>query len=301
MHNIHIPEVTVRDEEASAATFVVEPLQRGYGITLGNAMRRVLMSSLSGAAVTAFGVEGASHEFTTLEGVKEDVVQITLNLKRLNFRVYSDDPQTLTLKAQGKGEVTAGDITTNADVEVVNPDHVLATLDSDKAELNMTLLVEKGRGYLAVDERAEQLPVGMIAIDALFAPIERVRYKVENTRVDQLTDLDKLVLDIETDNSISPQEAMEQAASILVNQFSVLAGGSQAAAAPDTENVEDELAISLEDMDLSSRTTNALQKNNITTVRDLTSLSDNELKSLKGFGDKAYEEVNTKLKELELR
>lgn len=301
MQTIHLPDITTTQEGTNSATFVIEPLQRGYGVTLGNAMRRVLMSSLGGAAVTAFGVEGASHEFTTLEGVKEDVVQITLNLKRLNFRVYSDEPQTLTIKKKGKGEVKASDITANADVEVANPDQLIATLDNDKASIEMTLLVETGRGYMGVDERVEQLPVGMIAIDALFSPVERVRYRIENTRVDQLTDLDKLILDIETDGSVAPWEALQQAATILVNQFNVLAGGNAATATVEAPEYDDELAIGLDDLDLSSRTSNALQKNDITTLRDLTKLSDSELKNLKGFGDKAYEEVNSKLKELELR
>jgi DNA-directed RNA polymerase subunit alpha len=301
MYAIHLPEISKSDENATQGTFVVEPLHRGYGVTLGNSMRRVLLSSLAGGAVTAFSVEGASHEFTSLEGVKEDVVQITLNLKRLRFRVYNDEPQTVTLKKKGKGEVTGADISGSADVEVANPDQVIATLDNDKTELNMTLQVEKGRGYVPVDERHEQLPVGMIAIDALFSPVDRVRYKVENTRVGQITDLDRLSLDIITDGTITPSQAMQQAADILVNQFSVLAGTEGSGALEHSWEDGDELAVSIEDLQLSSRTTNALQKNEITTVKDLVQLNESELKGLQGFGDKAYEEVTSKLKELELQ
>lgn len=301
MYAIHLPDITKSDENATHGTFVVEPLHRGYGVTLGNSVRRVLLSSLAGGAVTAFSVEGASHEFTSLDGVKEDVVQITLNLKRLRFRVYSDEPQTVTLKKKGKGQVTGADVSGTADVEVANPDQVIATLDDDKTELSMTLQVEKGRGYVPVDERNEQLPVGMIAIDALFSPVDRVRYKVENTRVGQTTDLDRLTLEIITDGTITPGQALQQSAGILVNQFSVLAGAETPEAVEAPEEDTDELAVSIEDMELSSRTTNALQKNEITTVKDLAQMSESELKGLKGFGDKAYEEVMAKLKELELK
>lgn len=301
MYAIHLPDITKSDEDATHGTFVVEPLHRGYGVTLGNSIRRVLLSSLGGGAVTAFSVEGASHEFTSLDGVKEDVVQITLNLKRLRFRVYSDEPQTVTLKKKGKGEVTGADISSVADVEIANPEQVIATLDDDKTELNMTLQVEKGRGYVPVDERHEQLPVGMIAIDALFSPVDRVRYRVENTRVGQITDLDRLTLEIVTDGTITPSQAMQQSAEILVNQFNVLAGaeGSGVVEAPEEDG--DELAVSVEDLELSSRTTNALQKNGVTTVKDLVQMNESELKGLQGFGDKARDEVMSKLKELELK
>lgn len=303
MHGIHIPDTKATNETPTSATFTVEPLQRGYGVTLGNSLRRVLLSSLSGAAATAFSIEGASHEFTTIDGVKEDVLQITLNLKQLNFRVYSDEPQMLKISKKGKGPVTAADITANSEVEVVNQDQHIATLDNDKTKLDMTIQVEKGRGYTTVDERQAQLPVGMIGLDAMYSPIERVRYKVENTRVGQVTDLDKLIIDIETDGTIAPKDALEQASSILVQQFEVLAGSelTSQAQADEDEPVDEELAIGLDDLELSSRTTNALQKNEINTVGELAKLDDNELKNLKGFGAKAYEEVTAKLKELELK
>lgn len=305
---MHVPQITTQDENGSAATFAIEPLYRGFGITLGNSLRRVLLSSLEGAAITAFKVEGVSHEFSTLEGVKEDLVQVTLNLKQVRFKVFSDQPQTIELVKKGKGVVKAGDIAKTADVEVVNPDQHIATLDSPKASLSISLRVEKGRGYVPLEERGEEPEVGMIAVDALFSPVKRVRYKVENTRVGQVTDLDKLTIDLETDGSITPSDAMSQAASILANQFATISGEQPAAAAaageteaPVDANEPAELNFGIEDLNLSPRTTNALSNNKITTVRELLQVSDGELRELKGFGAKAYHEVVDKLKELELR
>ena len=303
MNNFHLPEISILNEDERSGSFAIEPLHRGFGVTIGNSLRRVLLSSLGGSAVTAFSIKGASHEFTTVDGVKEDVVSITLNLKRLNFKVFSDEPQILKIKKKGKGVVTAADIEESNDVEVVNKDQVIATLDSDKTSFEMELQVEKGRGYSPVDERDENLNVDMIAIDASFSPVERVRYKTENTRVGQITDLDKLILDIETDGSIPAQDALKQAASILVNHFNIIAGGeveSEAETEEDTVGTED-LEISIADMELSQRTLNALEKNDITTVKQLASMSETELKDLKGFGSKALDEVVGKLKELELK
>lgn len=301
MHNIHLPDIITTSEDPHKGSFVIEPLHRGFGVTIGNSLRRVLLSSLGGAAVTAFSVAGASHEFTTLEGVKEDVVTITLNLKRLRLRVFSDAPQTITLKKKGKGIVTAADITTNADVEIANPEQTIATLDNDKASIDMTIQVEKGRGYSPVEDRGNQLPIGMIGLDALFSPVERVRYKVENTRVAQVTDLDKLIIDIETDGTVLASEALRSAATILVNQFNTIAGGEANSASDVPVEESDELNISVADMELSQRTLNALEKNDITTVKQLIGMSESELKNLKGFGSKAFEEVIGKLKELELK
>ncbi len=303
MNNFHLPEISILNEDERSGSFAIDPLHRGFGVTIGNSLRRVLLSSLGGSAVTAFSIKGASHEFTTVDGVKEDVVSITLNLKRLNFKVFSDEPQILKIKKKGKGVVTAADIEESNDVEVVNKDQVIATLDSDKTSFEMELQVEKGRGYSPVDERDENLNVDMIAIDASFSPVERVRYKTENTRVGQITDLDKLILDIETDGSIPAQDALKQAASILVNHFNIIAGGeveSEAETEEDTVGTED-LEISIADMELSQRTLNALEKNDITTVKQLASMSETELKDLKGFGSKALDEVVGKLKELELK
>ncbi|HEX3082618.1 MAG TPA: DNA-directed RNA polymerase subunit alpha, partial [Candidatus Saccharimonadia bacterium] len=238
LHPIQLPELKATREEGNKATFMVEPLHPGYGMTLGNSLRRVILSSLGGAAVTAVKIDSVAHEFSTIEGVKEDVVEIILNLKKLRFRVYSDEPQYLVLTATKKGEVTAADIKTTSDVEIVNPEQVIATLDKDKTHLGMEIKVEKGRGYVPVESReSEKLEVGMIAVDALYSPVVRVRYNVENTRVGQMTDLDRLVMEIETDGTITPQEAISQAAEILVDHFRVVAGNQpvQDTAATDTD------------------------------------------------------------------
>lgn len=308
---IHTPSlVNVDDHAATSATFVIEPLHSGYGMTLGNSLRRVLLSSIAGAAITAFKIEGATHEFTTLPSVKEDVVDLMLNLKGVRFKVFSDEPQTLRLTKQGKGVVTAGDIAKNADVEVVNPKHVIATLDDSKSKLVMDLVVETGRGYRTIEESSGRKASDMIAVDALFGPVARVRYKVENTRVGQITDLDKLLLTIDTDGSITPRDAFEEAAAILVNQYTALAGQTRVeTAAPiqasdtviegETEEAH-ELMTPIEDLNFSARTTNALVNNEIHTLKDLFSLSDAELRDLKGFGSKALDEVKEKMAELEL-
>lgn len=306
---IHTPAlVNIDDHTNTSATFTVEPLHTGYGMTLGNSLRRVLLSSIAGAAVTAFRAEGATHEFTTLPYIKEDAVDIMLNLKGIRFRVFGDELQTLRLTKKGKGVVTAGDITTNADVEIVNPDHVIATLDGAKASFTLDLTVETGRGYRTVEEGAGSKAADMIAVDAVFSPVLRVRYKVENTRVGQMTDLDKLLITIDTDGSISPREAFEEAAAILVNQYAALAGQTrvETAAAPSSAAYEEagdeptELMTSIEDLNLSARTTNALVNNDIHTIKDLFSLTDAELRDLKGFGSKALDEVKEKLAEMEL-
>ncbi len=311
---IHTPGLVQVDEHsATAATFTVEPLHTGYGMTLGNSLRRVLLSSIAGAAVTAFRAEGATHEFTTLPNVKEDLVEIMLNLKGVRFRVFGNEPQTLRLEKKGKGAVTAKDIKTNADVEIVNPGHVIATLDDAKASIALDLVVEAGRGYRTIEEGGvRKSSSDMIALDAVFSPVLRVRYKVENTRVGQMTDLDKLLLTIETDGSLTPREAFEEAAAILVNQYSALAGQTRVetgtpVSAGDVDgtsgNDSDEpaaLMTPIEDLNLSARTTNALINNDIHTLKDLFSLSDAELRDLKGFGSKALDEVKEKLAELEL-
>jgi DNA-directed RNA polymerase subunit alpha len=307
---IHTPGVVkVDDHSANSATFAIEPLHSGYGMTLGNSLRRVLLSSIAGAAVTAFKVEGATHEFTTLKGVKEDVVDIMLNLKGIRFRVFGDEAQTLRITKKGKGVVTAKDIALNADVEVVNPDHVIATVDDDKAGFVMDLVVETGRGYRTIEENTAKKASDMIAVDAIFSPVLRVRYKVENTRVGQMTDLDKLVLSVDTDGSITPRDAFEEASAILVNQYTALAGQTRVEAATPmtTATAEDdaseeapELMTPIEDLNLSARTTNALINNDIHTLKDLFSLGDSELRELKGFGSKALDEVKEKLADLEL-
>lgn len=307
---IHVPAlVAVDNASATSSTFVVEPLQNGYGMTLGNSLRRVLLSSISGAAITSFKVEGASHEFTTIKGVKEDVVAIMLNLKSLRFRVYGDDAQTLRIVKKGKGAVTGKDIQVNADVEVVNQNQVIATVDDDSASFVMDIVVETGRGYRTIEESTAKKQSDFIALDAIFSPVLRVRYKVEKTRVGQAIDLDRLVLTVDTDGTITPSDAFEEAAAILVNQYTALAGKTRlpmqevSAKGETAESGSDESALlntSIEDLNLTARTTNALINNDIHTIQDLFALSDSELRDLKGFGSKALDEVKDKLAELEL-
>ncbi|HSX28725.1 MAG TPA: DNA-directed RNA polymerase subunit alpha [Candidatus Saccharimonadales bacterium] len=305
---IHNPTLAQIDEHSTtSATFVIEPLHTGYGMTLGNSLRRVLLASIAGAAVTAFKIEGVTHEFTTVSGVKEDVVDIMLNLKQVRFRVFSEEPQIIRLTKKGAGPVTAADIKTNADVEVVNTDAVICTIDDAKTEVVMDIVVETGRGYRTVEESAAVRPTSdMIAVDALFSPVERVRYKVENTRVGQTTDLDKLILTIDTDGSITPRDAFEEAAAILINQYTALAGQTRVEAAPaltrehESDDDSAKLMTPIEDLNLSARTTNALLNNEIRTIKDLVTLSDEELRELKGFGSKALDEVKEKLAEMEL-
>jgi len=306
-HAILTPNLTNVDEDGdNSATFVIEPMHTGYGMTLGNSIRRVLLSSISGAAISAFKVEGVNHEFTTIDGVKEDVVDIMLNLKQVRFKVFSDEVQELRIEKSGSGVVTAGDIKVTGDVEVVNPDQVIATIDGAKTKFVMDMLVETGRGYLTVEERnGVNIPSDMIAIDALFSPVQRVRYNVENTRVGQITNLDKLILNITTDGSITPKDAFEEAAAILVTQYTALAGSTKVASAPaaapvvETESEDDsQLTTPVEDMGLSARTTNALINNDIHTLQDLVTLGDAELRELKGFGSKALDEVQDKMQEL---
>lgn len=311
---IHTPELAgITDHSPISATFTIEPLHTGYGMTLGNSMRRVLLSSISGAAVTSFRIEGISHEFTTIKGVKEDAVAIMLNLKGIRFRVFSDEPQILRLSKKGRTVVKAKDLQLNADVEVVNPDFVICTIDDPKATLTMELVVETGRGYRALEEQdTGRKASDLILLDALFTPVLRVRYRVENTRVGQITDLDRLLITVDTDGSITPRDAFEEAAAILVNQYTALAGQTRVEAAAPLSMVEGgidaggegeepaELMTSIEDLNLSARTTNALVNNDIHTIKDLLSLSETELRDLKGFGNKALDEVKEKMAELEL-
>ena len=303
---IHNPALAnIEDQGDNTATFLIEPLQAGYGNTLGNSLRRVLLSSIRGAAIVAFRIEGATHEFTTVPGVKEDVVDIMLNLKGVNLLSHSDEPVELRIEKKGAGAVTAADIKTTADVEVINPEQVICTIDDPKASIVMDIVVEAGRGYRTIEESSEsRLHSDMIAIDAMFSPVLRVRYKVDNTRVGQDTNLDKLEMTIETDGSISPREAFEESAAILVNQYTALAGSTTVESAPavgsDVEDNASELNTSIEELGLSARTANALVNNDIRTVHDLVTLSEQDLRDLKGFGSKALDEVKDKLAELEL-
>lgn len=303
---IHNPALaSVEETGTHSASFVIEPLQAGYGNTLGNSLRRVLLSSVKGGAIVAFRVEGVSHEFTTVPGIKEDVVDIMLNLKNVRVKVSSDEPVELRIEKKGAGTITAADIKTTADVEIVNPDQIIATIDDPKKSVVMDLVVESGRGYQTIeDSSVNRLHSDMIALDAMFSPVLRVRYKVDGTRVGQETNLDKLQVNVETDGTISPREAFEEAAAILVNQYTALAGATTVEAAPalgqDVADEGNELNTPIEELNLSARTANALINNEIRTVRDLVTLSEQDLRELKGFGSKALDEVKDKLAELDV-
>lgn len=311
IHEANLEKVNKIGE--NSAEFVIRPLYYGYGNTLGNSLRRVLLSSVKGAAITSFSIEGSTHEFTAIPGVREDVVDIMLNLKNVRIRSHSDTPVELTLEIKGKDQsekngekrVVAGDIKTADDIEIANPNQVICHIDDPNYTLKMHLIVETGRGYLSIEKSSEErVHSDMIALDAVFSPVLRVRYKVENTRVGQDTNLQQLTLTIDTDGTITPEQAFEEAAAILVNQYTALAGSTtvDSAPAPGSSEVEDEpgLMMPIEELALSARTANALMNNGIKTVRDLVMLSDSDLKDLKGFGTKALDEVKEKLTELNI-
>ena len=325
---IYTPTISKIEEHdaESSATFVIEPLLPGYGMTLGNSLRRVLLSSVSGAAVVAFRAEGATHEFTTLPGVKEDLVQIMLSLKGVRFRIagaadeVSDEvghegersPVRLRLQKKGAGSVVAGDIQPDPSLEVVNPEHLIATLNAASDKIDLELIIGFGLGYLPVEDSEAAYAQGdFIVMDALFSPVLRVRYKVDHTRVGRLVDLDRLNLTIDTDSTITPRAAFEEAAAILKEHYDILSGSTTVEAQSfqqmnqdslDEQNaleIDKRLGLYLEDLHLSARTTNALVNNNLHTVQDIINLSDTELKELKGFGSVALKELKEKLKELE--
>ena len=313
-NNIHDAKLdSVKELSPTSAEFVIKPLYPGYGNTLGNSLRRVLLSSVKGAAITAFSIEGTTHEFAAIKGIREDVVDIMLNLKTIRFKLHSDMPVELSLEIRGDKQsekdgdkrVVAGDIKLPAEVEIANPNQTICHIDDPKYTLKMRMVVESGRGYLTIDDASEgRLHSDMIAIDAVFTPVLRVRYKVENTRVGQDTNLQQLTLTVDTDGTITPKEAFEEAAAILVNQYQALAGSTkvESTPAPGGEKDDDDagLMLPIEELELSARTANALINNDIRTIRDLVTLSETDLKDLKGFGQKALDEVKEKLTELNI-
>ncbi len=312
--NIHEAELAeVRELSSTEAEFVIRPLYYGYGNTLGNSLRRVLLSSVKGAAITAFSIEGSTHDYTAIPGIREDVVDIMLNLKNIRFKMHTDAPVELTLEIKGSDQsekdgdkrVVAGDIKLPADVEIANPNQVICHIDDPKFVLKMNFVVETGRGYLTIENASDsRIHSDMIAVDAVFTPVLRVRYKVENTRVGQDTNLQQLTMTVSTDGTITPREAFEEAAAILVNQYTALAGSTTVdrTPAPGSKDEEEDagLAMAIEDLGLSARTTNALLNNDIKTVRDLVALTEMAMKDLKGFGQRALDEVKEKLTELNI-
>ena len=289
------PEYTAKS--ANAGTFTISGCYPGYGTTIGNALRRVLLSSLSGSAITAVKIKGVSHEFSGIDGVMEDVVQIILNLKRVRVRSFVDGPVTMTLAAKGEGSVTASQIETPANVEIVNGDHVIATITDKNVSLEMEMEVQSGIGYLPVEQQnRDEKEIGQIAIDAIFTPIRRVNYTVENMRVGKRTDYDKVMLEIETDGSITPQEAFGQGVAILIEQFSALKGIDDAASEEVVNDADTEEGIAIDSVNmLSTRTVNVLNSAKLSTLEDVAALTEDELNALDGMGAKGVDEVKNAL------
>lgn len=285
--------------------FVVEPLERGYGTTLGNSLRRVLLSSLPGYAITSAKIDGVLHEFSTIDGVKEDVTEIVLNLKGVILKIHGDGPKTIYIDASGKGDVTAGDIKADSDVEILNPEHIIATLE-EGGELKMELTCDKGRGYVSA-ERNKQLMqpvIGVIAIDSIYTPVLKVNYTVENTRVGQITDYDKLSLETWTDGTISAQEAVSLGAKILTDHLNLFVDLSDEARDTETMIVKNDdskgklLEMTIEELDLSVRSFNCLKRAGINTVEDLTNRSEEDMMRVRNLGRKSLDEVVAKLESL---
>src|SRR6476659_9657449 len=300
MIELESPQIEPVEEAGTYAKYEAGPLQAGYGVTLGNALRRVLLSSLEGAAVTSIQIRDIYQEFSTIPGVKEDVTRIVLNVKKLRLKSYAAHPVQLRLIKSGAGAVTAADIAESADVEIVNPELVLMTLDTDDVTIEMDLTVERGVGYLGA-ERAEALPIGVIAVDAIFTPVRKVNYQVERMRVGQMTNFDKLTIEIETDGTISPEEALSRSAEILVNQFRPfvtvgMAAVPQAAATGVAALPPNMLDMPIEELDLPMRAYNSLKRNNIVKVGQLLQLKDDDLLRMRNFGKKSLDEMKERLR-----
>jgi DNA-directed RNA polymerase subunit alpha len=303
--DFQVPRIVHEEVDEQRGVFVIEPLDRGFGYTFGNSLRRVLLSSLEGAAVTSVKFEGVAHEFTTLPGVKEDVTDIILQLKNLTCRLHGESPEIeVRLTKKGSGTVTAGDIEAPADLEVLNPDLVIANL-SDKGRLEITLTIGRGRGYVPAEmNRGPQHTIGVIPIDSIFSPVRRVAYDVEAARVGQRTDYDKLNIDITTDGSIDPREAIAQAAEILIRQLAIftdiekIEGFGEAAAAeaaPEVSLAHGMENFPIEELELGVRSYNCLKRVGIETIGDLVMKSENELAAIPNFGKKSIEEVKETL------
>lgn len=286
--------------------FVVEPLERGFGTTLGNSLRRVLLSGLPGVAVTSIKIDGVVHEFSTIEGVKEDVTEIVLNVKGITAKLYSDTPKTVRIEASGEGEVTAGSIQQDAEIEVLNPDWHIATL-ADGAKLIMELVFDKGRGYVPAErnkQAAEQASLNALPVDSIYTPVLKVNYTVENTRVGQITDYDKLTLEVWTDGTISAKEAVSLAARIMTEHLNLFVTLSQEAmdaeimVEKDDKGKEKALEMTIEELDLSVRSFNCLKRAGINTVEDLINKSEDEMMKVRNLGRKSLEEVMAKLDSL---
>jgi len=304
--NIEVVEIS---EDKKYGKFVVEPLERGYGITLGNSLRRIMLSSLPGAAVTHVKIEGVQHEFSSIPGVKEDVTEIIMNIKSLAIKNHSEsnEVKTAIIDFSGEGVVKASDIQIDADIEIMNPDITIATLCGKDAKLFMELSINKGRGYISADKnKHDDLPIGVLAVDSIYTPVERVNMTVENTRVGQVTDYDKLTLDVYTDGTLVPDEAVSLAAKVLSEHLSLFIDLSESAKSAEVmvekEDGESEkiLEMSIDELELSVRSYNCLKRAGINTVQELINKTPEDMMKVRNLGRKSLEEVQAKIKELGL-
>ncbi|MHB1344224.1 MAG: DNA-directed RNA polymerase subunit alpha [Thermoleophilia bacterium] len=310
MLDFHSPKITMEKVSDNHGIFVVEPLDRGFGYTFGNSLRRVLLSSLEGAAASAIKIEGVAHEFSTIKGVKEDVTDIILNLKKAVFVLHGEDDEIdVELVKDGPGVVTAGDISAPASLEIVNPSAPLATLE-DGARLEMLIWVRRGRGYVSADDnKREETIVGVIPVDSIFSPVSRVAYRVESARVGQRTDYDKLILEVETNGAVDPRQCLEEAANLLIDQLRIFADEDRIITEdneplylgmpePAGGGLEDVL---IEELELGVRSYNCLKREGVETVSDLIARTEAELLNIPNFGKKSIEEVRERLAERDLK
>ena len=300
------PNITKIDENKDYGKFVIEPLERGYGTTLGNSLRRVLLASLPGAAVTSINIDGVLHEFDTVPGVREDVMQIILNIKGIAVKSYVEDEKIIELDVEGPAEVTAGDILTDSDIEIVNPDHYLFTI-GEGSSLKATMTVNSGRGYVPADEnKKDNAPVGTLAVDSIYTPVTKVNYQVEPARVGSNDGFDKLPLEILTNGTIIPEDALGLSARILTEHLDLftnlteIAKSTEVMKEADTESDDRILDRTIEELDLSVRSYNCLKRAGINTVHDLTEKSEAEMMKVRNLGRKSLEEVKLKLIDLGL-
>ena len=300
--SLQMPKAVVHDTASATDTygkFIVEPLERGFGTTIGNALRRVLLSSIQGAAITNVKIDGALHEFSTLPHVREDVAEIILNLKKLRFNFTADEPKKMTLEAEGPGDVTAAAFTGEPGVEILNPDTFIATLDKG-GKLRIEIEVDTGRGFVLSEMHSEgDRPIGVIPLDCNFSPVKRVNFQVENTRVGQRTDYDKLILEVWTDGSVSPQDALSYAASILKNHLQIFITKEEEPVEEEVEEVDEEwirihelLKRSVDELELSVRSSNCLRNAEIKTIGDLVRKTESEMLKFRNFGRKSLKEIS---------
>lgn len=308
MIEIEKPRVEKIESDEKTGRFEVAPLERGYGITLGNALRRILLSSLPGAAITSVKIDGVRHEFSTVPGVVEDVTEVILNLKGVVIKYTGDTVEKMTLNYEGEGEVTAADFKFSGDMEVVNPDHHIATLDAN-GRLNLEVTIERGRGYVTAEENQEHFEkiIGLIPVDSSFSPVDRANFTVENTRVGQVTDFDRLVLEVITNGSIAPDEAVSLAAKIMVEHLELFinltdeVNDVEIMVEKEEEEKDKVLDTTIEELELSVRSSNCLKRAGINTVAELVNKTEDDLMKVRNLGKKSLQEIKEKLNALELK